>query len=109
MSSSSQNMGIFHDESSQDNIDADGDSNYSIDKSTYHLQSPPSSDDDSYSLDSFSIDTTPDFNIDDHSLSEIISCVNSLVGSWRRMQLMPIPVRAVSLKTSRDFSSEIHE
>lgn len=71
-------MDIIHDESSRDNMDADKDSNYSIDESTHRLHSPPSSDDDSYSLDSLSIDTTPDFNIDDDILSDIISCVDSL-------------------------------
>jgi hypothetical protein len=58
-------------------LDSDEDSYCSIDESTHRQYSPPSSDDDSFSLDSFSIDTTPDFNIDDESLSDILSCVDS--------------------------------
>jgi hypothetical protein len=60
-------------------MDSDEDSYYSIDMSTRHHFSPPSSNDDSYtSLDTFNIDTTPDFNVGDDSLSDTLSCVESL-------------------------------
>ena len=79
MSLSSPTVANFVDKSSQDYMDSDDNSYFSIsDDSTHHHYSPPSSDDDSFSLDSFGIDTTHDSHFAVDSLSDVLSSEDSL-------------------------------